>query len=212
MKSIIGTFTIALLIVCVALPGLVFADAEGTTATGSFKFVMDDGATRFVEFNAKEGADGQGFGDMTFNDPVAVAIEDPDNPEKTSEGVLVKAKFDCMRSFENRAVMGGEIVESNVASAIGRRVLLVIEDNGLDRDRLTWGVYQLPAKGWIPVDAERDDDKGASLTWWATDAERRDDKGFQMPLDQMVRCETFPLLGYDFPEIKESGGDLQISR
>lgn len=212
MKSIIGAFTIALLIVCVALPGLVFADAEGTTATGSFKFVMDDGATRFVEFNAKEGADGQGFGDMTFNDPVAIPVEDPDNPEKTPEGVLVKAKFDCMRSFENRAVMGGEIVESNVASAIGRRVLLVIEDNGLDKDRLTWGVYQLPAKGWTPVDAENPDDKGASLTWWATDFEQKDDKGFQMPLDQMVRCESFPLSGYDFPEIKESGGDLQISK
>jgi hypothetical protein len=211
MKSIIGAFTIALLIVCVALPGMVFADAEGTSATGSFKFVTDDGATRFVEFNAKEGVDGQAVGDMTFNDPVAVPVEDPDNPEKTAEGVLVKAKFDCMRSFENRAVMGGEIVESNVASAIGRRVLLVIEDNGLDKDRLTWGVYQLPGK-WTPVDAENPDDKGASLTWWATDAEQKDDKGFQMPLDQMVRCESFPLSGYDFPEIKESGGDLQILR
>ena len=211
MKSIIGAFTVALLIVCVALPGLVFANAEGTSATGSFKFVLDDGATRFVEFNAKEGADGQAVGDMTFNDPVAVPVEDPDNPEKTAEGVLVKAKFDCMRSFENRAVMGGEIVESNVASVIGRRVLLVIEDNGLDKDRLTWGIYQLPGK-WIPVDAENPDDKGASLTWWATDAEQKDDKGFQMPLDKLVRCESFPLSGYDFPEIKESGGDLQIQK
>src|ERR1044071_4334863 len=114
MKSIIGAFTITLLIVCVALPGLVRADAEGTTATGSFKFVMDDGATRFVEFNAKEGAEGQAVGDMTFNDPVAVYVEDPDNPEKTAEGMLVKARFDCMRTIENRAVMGGEIVDSNV--------------------------------------------------------------------------------------------------
>jgi hypothetical protein len=212
MKSIIGAFTIALLIVCVALPGLVFAGAEGTTATGSFKFVMDDGATRFVEFNAKEGADGQAVGDMTFNDPVAVPVDDPDNPEKTAEGVLVKARVDCMRSFENRAVMGGEIVDSNVKSQIGERVLLVIEDNGLDKDRLTWGIYQLPPTGWTPVDAENPDDKGASLTWWATDFERKDDVGFQMPQNQMVRCESFPLSGYDFPEIKESGGDLQILR
>ena len=212
MKSIIGAFTIALLIVCVALPCLVFADAEGTSATGSFKFVMADGATRFVEFNAKEGTDGQGFGDMTFNDPVAIPVDDPDNPEKTGEGVLVKAKFDCMRSFENRAVMGGEIVDSNVRSQIGQRVLLVIEDNGLDRDRLTWGVYQLPPTGWVPVDAERPDDKGASLTWWATDFEQRGDVGYQMPLNALVRCESFPLSGYDFPDIKESGGDLQILR
>jgi hypothetical protein len=62
MKSIIGAFVLALFIVCLALPNLVFADAEGSSATGSLKFVLDDGATRFVEFSAKEGTDGQATG------------------------------------------------------------------------------------------------------------------------------------------------------
>jgi len=199
--------------VCLALPNVVFAGAEGSSATGSFKFVLDDGATRFVEFNAKEGLDGQATGDMTFNDPVAIPVDDPDSGETPkTEGVFVKAKFDCMTTVENRAVIGGEIYDSNVKSNIGQRVLLVIEDNGLSSDRLTWGMYQMPATGWIPSDAELKDDKGASLTWWATDAERKDDVGYQMPLGKIVACQSFPLTSYDFPDIKESGGDLTVQR
>jgi len=214
MKSIIGAFALALLTVCVAVPNLVHAHrAEGASATGSFKFVLEDGVTRFVEFNAKEGAAGQATGDMTFSDPAAIPVDDPDSSEPSKvEGVLVKAKFDCMSVTENRAVMGGEIYDSNVKSEIGQRVLLIIEDNGLEKDRLTWGIFQQPATGWIPTDAELEDDKGASLTWWATDFERRDDVGFQMPQSKVVQCGTMPLDAFEFPEIKEAGGDLTVQR
>jgi hypothetical protein len=213
MKSIIGAFVLALFIVCLALPNLVFAGAEGSSATGSLKFVLDDGATRFVEFNAKEGLDGQATGDMTYSDPVAVPVDDPDNGETPkTEGVFVKAKFDCMMTVDNRAVMSGEVYDSNVKSNIGQRMLLVVEDNGLDKDRLTWGIYQMPATGWTPSDAELKEDNGASLTWWATDFERKDDVGFKMPVSKIVACQNFPLSSYDFPEIKESGGDLQVLR
>jgi len=213
MKSIIGAFVLTLFVVCLALPNLVSASAEGSSATGSFKFVLEDGETRFVEFNATEGADGQATGDVTFSDPVAIPVEDPDSSETPkTQGVMVKAKFDCMQVVENKAVMGGEIYDSNVKSNIGQRVLLVVEDNGLDKDRLTWGIYQMPQTGWIPSDAEVPDDKGASLTWWATDFERRDDVGFQMPVGKIVACQNFPLSAYDFPEFKEAGGDLTVSQ
>jgi hypothetical protein len=212
MKSIIGAFVLALFIVCLALPNLVFAGAEGASATGSLKFVLDDGATRFVEFNAKEGLEGQATGDMTFNDPVAIPVDNPDDVETPkTEGVFVKAKFDCMTTVENRAVIGGEIYDSNVKSNIGQRVLLVVEDNGLSKDRLTWGIYQIPATGWVPSDAEVPGDKGASLRWWATDFERKDDVGFQMPVgSKVVACQSFPLSSYDFPEFKDTGGDIQV--
>lgn len=213
MKSIIGAFVLALFIVCLALPNLVFAGAEGSSATGSLKFVLDDGATRFVEFNAKEGLDGQATGDMTYSDPVAVPVEDPDNGETPkTDGVFVKAKFDCMMTVDNRAVMSGEIYDSNVKSNIGQRMLLVVEDNGLSKDRLTWGIYQMPATGWIPSDAELKEDDGSSLTWWATDFERKDDVGYKMPVSKIVACQNFPLSSYDFPEIKEAGGDLQVQQ
>ncbi|HJU92284.1 MAG TPA: hypothetical protein VJ656_05035 [Pyrinomonadaceae bacterium] len=215
MKSIIGASVMALLLVCLAVPGLVFAGAEGSAAAGSFKFALQDGEIRFVEFKAEAQGDGQASGEMTLSDPVAVPVGDPDDPEKPkSEGVIVRARFDCMDTVKNTAVIGGEIFESNVPDVIGMRVLLVVEDNGTEgeKDRVSWGIYQLPPKGWVPTDAELDDDKGAFLTWWATDAERRDDVGIPMPPNKLVVCKSFPLASYDFPEIKYAGGDLLVQQ
>lgn len=212
MKRIIGASVMALLLVCLAVPGLVFADIEGSTAAGSFKFALEDGEIRFVEFKAEETAEGQAVGEMTLSDPVAIPVENPDESEKPgSPGVLVRAKFDCMNTVKNQAIIGGEIFESNVPGTIGLRVLLVVEDNGVEgeKDRVSWGIYQLPGK-WVPTDAELEDDKGASLTWWATDFERKDDVGIPMPPNKLVQCKTFPLAGIDFPEIKYAGGDMQV--
>ena len=213
MKSIIGAFVAALLFVCLALPNLVFAGAEGATATGSFKFAQEDGETKYVEFKATELADGQASGEMTLSDPSAVPVEDPDNPEeKTAPGIIVRAKFDCMETGQNTAVIGGEIYDANVKSAIGQRILLVVEDNGVDgeKDRLTWGIFQQPATGWTPSDAEVADDKGASLTWIATDAEIKDDTGIPSNLSKLVQCRTFPASTFEFPEFKYAGGDLAV--
>ncbi|HEY0765965.1 MAG TPA: hypothetical protein VGD61_26530 [Pyrinomonadaceae bacterium] len=213
MKSIIGVLVLTLFVVCLALPGAVFAGAEGASATGSLKFILEDGETRFVEFDAKEGVDGEATGEVTFSDPVAIPVEDPDDSETPkTQGVLVKAKFDCMQVVENKAVIGGEIYDSNVRSNIGQRVLLVVEDNGLESDRLIWGIYQQPAKGWVPKDAEVEDDNGASLKWIATDFERRDDVGIPSDISKVVTCKSFPLGSYEFPEIKAAGGDLKVSQ
>ena len=213
MKNIIGAFIMAVLAVCIALPNLVFAGAEGSTASGSFKFSLDDGETRFVEFKANELADGTGEGEMTLSDPAAIPVDDPDNPQKETPGVLVRAKFDCMATSKNQAIIGGEIFDSNVPANIGQRILLVIEDNGVEgeKDRITYGIYQQPATGWTPVDAEVPDDKGASLTWWATDFERKDDVGFQMPQSKLAQCKSIPASAHDFFDFKYGGGDLQVT-
>jgi hypothetical protein len=214
MKSILGAAIMALMLVCLARPNLVFAGAEGSTAVGSFKFVLDDGETRFVEFKAEEQAEGQALGEMTFSDPAAIPVDNPDDTEKpNSPGVLVRAKFDCMETSRNTAVIGGEIYDSNVPSAIGQRVLLVVEDNGVEgaKDRVMWGIFKMPEKGWTPSDAELEDDKGAGLTWWATDFERKDDVGIPMPPGKIVACKSFPIAAMDFPEIKYAGGDLQVT-
>jgi len=76
MKNIIGAFIMAVLAVCIALPNLVFAGAEGSTASGSFKFSLDDGETRFVEFKASELAEGTGEGEMPLVDGIEGAAED----------------------------------------------------------------------------------------------------------------------------------------
>jgi len=212
MKNIIGGFIMAVLAVCLALPNLVFAGAEGDTASGSFKFALEDGEIRFVDFKASESADGVGSGEMTISDPAAIPVDNPDDPEKTGPGVLVRAKIDCMDTSKNTAIMGGEIFDSNVPNAIGQRVLLVVQDNGTtgDNDKLTWGIYQ-PPPTWVPIDAEDPNDRGAFLKWTATDAERRDDVGIPMPPNPLVQCKSFPGASYDFPEIKYAGGDLLVT-
>jgi hypothetical protein len=93
--------------------------------------------------------------------------------------------------------------------------LLVVEDNGEGveqpgADKLTWGVYQNPAGGWIPKDAERDDDNGAGLTWIATDAERPDDPGIPSNQSRIIGCQSFPLSSYSFVDIAHGGGNVQV--
>lgn len=210
MKTIVGATVMAALLVSVVLAG-----QSGPSATGSFQFTLEDGAARFLEFNAREQNNGRVVGEMTFSDPASVPVVDPDNSVAVkSPGALVRASFDCLKITGNRAVMGGVIFESNVASAIGLRVLLVVEDNGegvnASLDKLTWGVYQPPPTGWTPKDAERDDDNGASLTWIATDSERPDDVGIPSSRSGIISCQSFSLSSYSFTDIKHGGGNLQV--
>ena len=216
MKSIACAAFAALLLVSLVLPGLTRAAADGPSATGSFQFTLDDGQLRNLEFNARNQNNGNTVGQMTFSDPAAVPVPDPDNPHDiTNTGALVTAKFDCLQITGNQAVMSGVITESNIAAAIGLRVLLVVEDNGegvniSTPDKLTWGVYQSATANWIAKDAERDDDNGASLTWIAKDAERPEDAGVPSNQSKVIGCQSFPLSSYSFVDIKHGGGNIQV--
>lgn len=216
MKSIALASLLLLLFACVALTPLTFADNNGPSANGSFQFALEEGGAKFLEFNAREQNNGKIVGQMSFTDPSGSVVIDPDVPSNGPEtGASIRAKFDCLKITENRAVMSGVIVESNVLNAIGLRVLLVVEDNGEgvnqpSGDKLTWGVYQNPASGWIPKDSERDDDNGASLTWIATDAERPDDPGVPSNQSKIIGCQSFPLSSYSFVDIAHGGGNVQV--
>ena len=216
MKSIAFASLLLLLFACVALTPLAFADNNGPSANGSFQFALEDGQAKFLEFDARQQNNGRVVGQMSFTDPNASLVPDPDAPGNTSaSGASIRARFDCLKITGNRAVMSGEIVESNILNAIGLRVLLVVEDNGEgvnqpSADKLTWGVYQNAANGWTPKDAERDDDNGASLTWIATDAERPDDPGIPSNQNKTVGCQSFPLSSYSFVDIAHGGGNVQV--
>ena len=216
MKTRVGAVLAALLFVSLALPVLVNAGPSGPSATGSFQFTLEDGATRFLEFNAREQNNGRIVGQMTFSDPAAIVVPDPDGSEAQSQGALVRAKFDCLKITGNRAVMSGVIFDSNVFSAVGLRVLLVVEDGGegvnAANDKLTWGIFQPPANGWTPKDAERDDDNGAGLTWIAKDFEREDDIGVPSNQSKTVGCGSFSLATFDFTNIAHGGGNLQVQQ
>lgn len=214
-KSTICALVFSLVLISVALPVLSYAGADGPSATGSFQFALEDGHPRFLEFNAREQNKGTVVGEMSFTDPNGEVVDDPDAPGNSVIGVSMRASFDCLKITGNRAVMSGLITESNLLNAVGLRVLLVVEDNGEginspNVDKLTWGVYQSSATAWIPKDAERDDDNGASLTWLATDAERTDDVGIPSNASRTIGCQSFPLNAYTFAEIRHGGGNVQV--
>jgi hypothetical protein len=218
MKSTVCGSIFLLVLVSIALPAMSFAGNDGPSATGSFEFALEDGQPKFLKFNARTQNNGRTVGEMTFTDPNASLSGDPDAPgtgNESAPGVSMRASFDCLKIEGNRAVMGGVIVESNVLTSIGQRVLLVVEDNGEGiniptPDKLTWGIYQNVPTGWVPKDAERDDDIGATLTWIATDAERPDDVGVPSNQSKVVGCGTFPLSSYSFVDIKHGGGNVQV--
>jgi hypothetical protein len=148
---------------------------------------------------------------MAFSDPNATVGDE--NSRIT--GVQMRANFDCLRVEGNRAVIGGVISSSNVLTAIGRRMLLVLEDNGEGinqpaLDRLTWGIYETPESGWTPKDSERDDDIGASLSWLATDLERPENVGIPSKKDPLVGCQSFPLSSYSFVDVGHGNGNIQV--
>src|SRR5262245_19132391 len=106
-------------------------DNAGPSANGTFQFTVGDGSVRYVSFDARILKDNKVTGEMTYTAPSASPEVDTDNASTppTTVGLSVKASFDCLVINDKRAVMSGVIVESNVGAALGRRVLLVVEDN-----------------------------------------------------------------------------------
>jgi hypothetical protein len=209
MQRIVFVSVLALLCLTLVSQHATRAFDNNPSANGSFQFALEDGNTRYIEFNAQVHGN-TARGTMSFSDPAATSGE-----ENGPTGIQITANFDCMRVEGNRAVIGGQISSSNVLDAVGRRMLLIIEDNGEGvyanaPDRLTWGVYQSQETSWTPKDAEREDDNGASLSWIATDAERTDDVGIPSKQSPIVGCQTFPLSSYSFVDIPHGNGNLQI--
>ena len=214
MKRIVCAPTFVLLCLAFAFQTVTSAVDSGPSANGDFQFTLDDGITRYIQFDGRLHGE-EGRGSMTFADPSSVPPGEGEAP--TAPGVQMAVNFDCMKVEGSRAVMGGVISSSNIQSAINKRVLLVVEDNGegvnaAEPDRLTWGIYSSSAPGWTPVDAERDDDIGATLTWLATDFERLDDVGIRSNRSPIVGCGSFPLSSYSFVNVGHGNGNIQVRR
>ena len=135
----------SLLILCLVLlaaPRL--ASAQAGAASGKYKFVMDDGLVKYLEFDVRTDERGGTSGYMVFTDETKVAIEEPDpdgDPRKDeSLEFSMKADFDSMTIEKNRAVISGVIRESSIPRYLGKWVRLVIEDNdGVEvSDKFGW--------------------------------------------------------------------------
>lgn len=187
--------------------------AAAQSASGAYRFLLEDDLVKYVELDA--GKDSAGT--MTFIDQAKIPDgDDSEEPGDAPAELYVKAELSDLTVEKNRAVMGGTVLDSSHKSYIGRWVQLVVEDNGTDPkepDRLTWAFCRPRAGGWIPSDAERKDDDGAYLRWWATDAERDDDVGIPSPNllgDEQRGCPVYPLWLYTFADVSKWEGDIIV--
>lgn len=217
MKTI-ASLIFVLFLIGLAVPG---ANASsGPSARGTYRFVLADDLSKTVEFTANSDERGTTTGQMTFRDEAILEQQDVDGTGVESENSKVAffmtASLDSMKIENNRAVIGGTVTDSSNRNYIGKWLQLVIEDNGDGRevsDKLSWCFCQPEAGGWVPSDAEVNEDEGAWYKWWATDAEVKDDAGVQsknIVPGNKKSCATFPLAAYEFAEIKSGEGQIQV--
>ena len=196
-----------------ALPAAV--QAGGQSAIGSYRFSVENGHTKYVEFDARTQEGGGATGQMYFSDEAEVTYQDVDgagDPQESYRGFYLRAEFDGLVVINNQAVVSGTVRDSSIAVLIGQRVLLTVEDNSgnpKEPDKLTWGVYK-PAGSWETSDAELEKDPGVGLTWETSDAERRDDVPVQMPGKNTIGTETFPFSAYAFVDLENWSGDIRV--
>lgn len=217
-KSTVFASILALFLLGFATAQSANAQTGEQYAKGAYQFSLEDRYIKYVEFEAQGRGDGNAVGFMTLTDAAPIAYQDVDGTGDRTltgeyKGYYVKAEFDSMTVEKNRAVMSGIVRDSSIQHYIGQRVLLTVVDNGDNSrvpDQLTWGVYQLLEKNWIPSDAEQKEDAGAGLRWWATDYERKDDVGYAMPRDERITTQSFPVSSYTFLVVAYAAGDIIV--
>ena len=218
MRTRVSASLFTLCLVFLATPLVAFAQVGA--ANGTYKFIMEDGFTKYLEFDATSGDNGSATGYMIFNDDGPVQFQDVDGtgePKDEPVPFTMKAEFSSMTIEKNRALINGVVRESSYAGYIGKWVQLVIEDNdGIEvPDKFVWSFCQPEPGGWIPSDSEVPGDRGAFMSWWATDAERKDDVGIASPNlipGELKSCRVYPLWSYEFASILKGDGAIQIKQ
>lgn len=205
----------SLLVLClVFLATPLLASAQVGAANGTYKFIMEDGLNKYVEFDAHTDDRGTTTGYMLFNDETKLVYQDVDGtgdvPPDEREPFFMKADLDSMTIEKNRAIISGVVRDSSYSSYIGKWVQLIIEDNdGIrEADKFGWSFCQPDPGGWIPQDSEVPGDRGAFMSWWSTDFERKDDVGIPSPNiipGSLKSCQPYVFGGFDFASFKGDG-------
>jgi hypothetical protein len=191
------------------------SDAEGTAVDGSFQIKSEEGSTLHIDFHATRSSAGTVNGEATFRDDPVVSPKKPAEEADSSQSFFFKASFDCLVINGNKAIMSGSITESSSRPYVGRRVLVVAQDNGgsadpAKTDRVTWGIYRSEQREWLASDSERGSDEVSSLSWIATDAERDDDQGILSNQEEKIGCQSFPQSAYAFISAKRGRGNVRV--
>ena len=219
MRTRVCSFLFVLCLVFLATPLLVSAQAGA--ANGRYKFIMEDGLIKSLDFDAVSGDRGGATGFMQFTDEAKIVFQDLDGtgepPKDEPVAFFMKADLDAMSIDKNRAVISGVVRDSSYPSYIGKWVQLMIEDNdGVEvPDKFVWSFCTPEPGGWIPQDAEDPKDQGAFMSWWATDAERKDDVGIPSPNlipGSQKGCKVYPIRAYEFAPILKGDGVISIKQ
>ena len=194
------------------------AQNNGAATNGNFQFALEGGSVA-IQYDARvQGTSARG--QMTFTANAEISNEDVDGEGGSSSPVStasMNVSFDCVRIAGNQAAMSGIVTSSSVPAWVGRRALLVVEDNGQGSnatgpDRFTWGLYRTDANSWTPSDFEVPGDNGASLSWLVSDFDRPNDP--LLPSSQFtptgVNCQSFPFELYAFENVAHGGGNIQV--
>jgi len=224
MKAPLFTLLLVLLLSSFTLPTGTFAQGDGPSASGSFRISMENGQSREIQFTARSARDGNTTGEITLRDSVSATVPKSstqtsgDDPTATEAPppFYVKAICDCLVVEGIEAALSGTITEASQETYIGRRVVLVVQDgdsiNPPLRDKLTYGFYRIPNKGWLATDAERPDEQGPAPAWVATDAERSDDTGVLSLKSDEINCQSFPISAHSFIGSRVGKGKIQVQR
>jgi hypothetical protein len=141
-------------------------------ASGHLTHSTDAGSEQAVTFAAASDPQGGVSGEVDFDDRNDVPEQDVDgsgDPDlQTRSGARdVHARIDCLKVSGNVAVLGGIVVSAATPRYVNKRILLVAQDNGDQRDtpdRFTWGIYEgdagvdcqtFPQSAYSLVDIER---------------------------------------------------------
>jgi len=197
------------------------ASAQAGAANGTYKFIMEDRLTKYLEFDARSDERGTATGYMILTDDARVFFQDVDGtgeiPRDEAVAFSMKADLQTMSIEKNHAVINGVVRDSTYRSYIGKWIQLVIEDNdGIEvPDKFGWSFCEPEPGGWIPQDAEVPGDQGAFMSWWSTDVERKDDVGIPSPSlipGSLKSCRVYPTFTYEFATILKGDGVIKISQ
>ncbi|HEY6805798.1 MAG TPA: hypothetical protein VI306_19620 [Pyrinomonadaceae bacterium] len=190
---------------------------EGPSANGSFEIFLEKGAKRRIEFHAVRDLNGKVTGETTFQDEVPQEQVDKStdaNNNDAQKPFFMHAQFDCLIVEGNRAVMSGSVTEASSEQYVGKRVLVVAQENGgagdpARRDKLTWGIYRTPKSEWLPGDSERPEEL-SGLSWIASDSERPEDEGVSSIKETVVGCQSFPVSSFSFLNATQAKGTAHV--
>jgi hypothetical protein len=203
------------LFLCMIPNSALLSHSSGSSVDGSFRIYSREEIDNYIEFHATRSVDGVVSGQTIFRNEAVPLPKIGEIESQESQPVFFKADIDCLVINRGIAVMSGAITDSNSRPYIGRRVLVIAQDNGgtddqSKKDRLTWGIYRSETHSWVASDSERPADEVDPSAWIATDSERPDDEGVVSNHEHLIGCQSFPISSYSFVNPSQGKGTVRV--